>query len=93
MASECGSGLTDSSKSGLAQTLLLNVCGAPKAQFGHIVPRALTCPFGKSQTPHFGGLRHPGLARWEQPFDGNKARMSKKTKDPARRQGWRRRCF
>jgi hypothetical protein len=38
----------------LAQTLLLNVCDAPKAQVGEIVPLAPTCPFGTSQTPHFG---------------------------------------
>jgi hypothetical protein len=38
----------------LAQTLLLNVCDVPKAQFGQIVALALTCPFGTSQTPHFG---------------------------------------
>jgi hypothetical protein len=36
---------------GLAQTLLLNVCDAPKAQVRQIVPLALTCPFGTSQTP------------------------------------------
>ena len=36
---------------GLRQTLLLNVCDAPKAQFGQIVPLALACPFGTSQTP------------------------------------------
>jgi hypothetical protein len=39
---------------GLAQTLLLNVCDAPKTQFGQIMPNALTCPFGTSQTPQFG---------------------------------------
>ena len=39
---------------GLAQTLLLNVCDAPKAQFRQIVPLALTCPFGTSQTPQDG---------------------------------------
>jgi len=47
-------------QSGLAQTLLLNVCDAPKAQAGQIV--ALTCPFGTSQTPDFRGLRHPQRA-------------------------------
>jgi hypothetical protein len=39
---------------GLAQTLPLNVCDAPQAQFGQIVPLGLTCPFGTSQTPEFG---------------------------------------
>jgi hypothetical protein len=39
---------------GLAQTLPLNVCDAPKAQFGQIVPYGLTCPFGTPQTPHIG---------------------------------------
>ena len=39
---------------GLAQTLLLNVCDAPKAQVGQIVRLALTCPFGTSQTPEIG---------------------------------------
>jgi len=32
----------------------LNVCDAPKAQFGQVVPLGLTCPFGTSQTPHTG---------------------------------------
>ena len=54
--------MTDSSKIGLAQKLLLNVCSAPKAQFGHIVRQALTCPFGTPQTPHSRGLRQPRLA-------------------------------
>ncbi len=39
---------------GLAQTLFLNVCDAPKAQVGQIVPLGRTCPFGTSQTPYFG---------------------------------------
>jgi hypothetical protein len=39
---------------GLAQTLLLNVGDAPKAQFGQLVPLVLACPSGTSQTPHFG---------------------------------------
>ena len=47
---------------GLAQTLPLNVCDAPKAQFGQIVLLGLTCPFGTSQTPDVRGLRHPGMA-------------------------------
>ncbi len=52
----------DSVKScGLAQTLLLNVCDAPKAQFGQIVPLALACPFGTSQTPHVGVCASPAL--------------------------------
>jgi len=38
----------------LAQTLPLNVCDASQAQFGQIVPIALTCPFGTSQTPTAG---------------------------------------
>ncbi len=38
----------------LAQTLYLNVCDAPEAQFGQSGPPALTCPFGTSQTPHVG---------------------------------------
>jgi len=46
-------------QSGLAQTLPLNVCDAPKAQAGEVVPLALTCPFGTSQTPDTKGLRHP----------------------------------
>ena len=32
----------------------MNVCDAPKAQFGQIVPLVLACPFGTSQTPDFG---------------------------------------
>jgi len=43
----------------LAKTLYLNVCDAPKAHFGRFRPPALTCPFGISQTPYRGGLRHP----------------------------------
>ena len=39
---------------GLAQTLFLNVCDAPKAQFGQIVSLALTCPSGTSQTQYPG---------------------------------------
>ena len=49
--------------------LPLNVCDAPKAQFGQIVPPGLTCPFGTSQgsknqggayvTPYFGGMYAP----------------------------------
>ena len=50
---------------GLAQTLLLNVCDARKAQFGQIVPLALACPFGTSQTPHFGVCASPGATRIE----------------------------
>ncbi len=53
---------------GLAQTLPLNVCDAPKAHFGQIVPLALTCPFGTSQTPHFGVCASLGAAR----IDGTK---------------------
>jgi hypothetical protein len=47
----------------LAQTLPLNVCGAPKAQVGQIVPLALTRPFETSQTPRFGvcAYRHGWL--------------------------------
>jgi hypothetical protein len=41
-------------KGGLAQTLLLNVCDAAKAQFGQIAPRPPACPFGTLQTPHIG---------------------------------------
>jgi hypothetical protein len=43
----------------LAQTLLLNVCDAPKAQFAQIVPPVLSCPFGTSQTPYFGVCANP----------------------------------
>ncbi len=32
----------------LAQTLLVNVCDAPKAQAGQVVRLALTCPLGAS---------------------------------------------
>ena len=39
---------------GLAQTVLLNVCDAPKAQAGESALLAPTCPFGRSQTPHPG---------------------------------------
>jgi hypothetical protein len=39
---------------GLAQTLPLNVCDAPKAHVGQFVTIALTCPFGTSQTPQIG---------------------------------------
>ena len=47
---------------GLAQTLLLNVCDAPKAQVGQFVPTALAYPFGTSQIPYFGvcAIRHAG---------------------------------
>ncbi len=48
---------------GLAQTLLWNVCDAPKAQFGQFMTIALTCLFGTSQTPQIGGLRQPGLPK------------------------------
>jgi hypothetical protein len=44
---------------GLAQTLLLNVCDPPKAQFDQYMMIAVTCPFGTSQTPQIGGLRQP----------------------------------
>jgi len=45
----------DKSKSpGLAQTLLWNVCDAPKAQGRQIAPLVLTCPFETSQTPTSG---------------------------------------
>jgi hypothetical protein len=54
---------------GLAQTLLLNVCDAPKAQFGQTMRHALACPFGTSQTPQFWGLRQP---------DGIKTRGTKR---------------
>jgi hypothetical protein len=43
---------------GLAQTLSLNVCDAPKAHAGQIA-RWPECPFGTSQTPNVRGLRHP----------------------------------
>jgi hypothetical protein len=43
----------------LAQTLLLNVCDAPKAQACQVVPLVLACPFGTSQTSDIRGLRHP----------------------------------
>jgi hypothetical protein len=42
---------------GLAQTLLLNVCDAPKAQFGQLVPLATTCPSWTSETPYLGVSR------------------------------------
>ena len=38
----------------LSQTVPLNVCDAPNAQVGQIVPLALTCPFGASQTRYLG---------------------------------------
>ncbi len=47
-------------KSWLAQTLRVNVCDAPKAQFGQIVPLALACPFGSSQT-HTSGSAPAGI--------------------------------
>ena len=43
---------------GLAQTLLLNVHDAPKAQARQFVPLVLACPFGTSQTPNIKGPRH-----------------------------------
>jgi hypothetical protein len=47
----------------MAQTLLLNVCDAPKAQFSWVGPEILTCPFGTSQTPNFGVCASPRTAR------------------------------
>ena len=49
-------------QSGLARTLLLNVCDAPGAQAGQALVLDLACPFGTSQTPDFRGLRHPQRA-------------------------------
>jgi hypothetical protein len=74
-------------RNGLAQTLPLNVCDAAKAQFGGIVPIALTCPFGTSQTLHIGVCAIREWSGWglkpivEKCFWANKARMSMKTKD------------
>jgi len=55
----CWGELAEQEPVGVAQTMLLNVCDAPQAQFGQIAPLALACPFGTSQTPHTGGLRRP----------------------------------
>jgi hypothetical protein len=55
---------------GLARTLLLNTCHAPKGQFGQVVPLALTCPFGTSQTPHIGVCASPNGV--EVLFEGTK---------------------
>ena len=44
---------------GLAQTLPLDACDAPKAQAGQIVPRAPACPFGTSQTRSFRACANP----------------------------------
>ena len=38
----------------LAQTLVLNVCDAPKARVGEIVQLAPTCRLETSQIPHVG---------------------------------------
>ena len=46
---------------GPAQTLLLNVCDAPKAQFSQVVPLTLTCPFGRHRSPHTSGSAPAGL--------------------------------
>ena len=46
---------------GPAQTLLLNVCDAPKAQFSQVVPLTLTCPFGRHRRPHTSGSAPAGL--------------------------------
>jgi hypothetical protein len=65
---------------GLAQTLLLNVCDAPKAQVGQIAPRVPTCLFETSQTPHIGVCAIPkGVT--ESCFSTNDPGMSMKTKD------------
>jgi hypothetical protein len=47
----------------------LNVCDAPQAQFGQIVPLGLTCPFGTSQTPHTGVCAIRDWHRWELKID------------------------
>jgi hypothetical protein len=46
---------------GLGQTLLLDFCDAPESQVGQIMPHALTCPFGTSQTPQVRGPRQPAV--------------------------------
>jgi hypothetical protein len=74
---------------GLAQTLPLNVCDAPKAQVGQIALPAQACPFGTSQTLYFGVcaiLRQPTWSELESAFCGNKARMFMKTKERLRNQ-------
>jgi len=51
----------ENAKFRVAQTLLLNVCDAPKAQAGQLVLLASACPFGTSQTPGNGvcAIRRP----------------------------------
>jgi hypothetical protein len=39
--------------------IAVDICDAPEAQAGEVVPLVLTCPFGTSQTPDTPGLRHP----------------------------------
>jgi hypothetical protein len=66
---------------GLAQTLPLNVCDAPKAQAGQIAPKALNVPSGhrRRQTSGVCAIRRSRNCR-------NKARMSMKTKERLRNQ-------
>jgi hypothetical protein len=66
---------------GLAQTLPLNVCDAPKAQAGQVLPLALTVPSGhrRLRTSGVCAIRRLQNCR-------NKARMSMKTKERSRNQ-------
>jgi len=65
--------------SGLAQTLLFNVCDAPKAQLGQIVLLAPARPFATSQTPQSGVCGSLGAVA-ESCFSTNDPGMSMKTK-------------
>jgi hypothetical protein len=56
---------TFATRNGLAQTLPLIVCDAPKAQVGQIVPLDLTCPFGTSRTPHIGVCAIQEWSGWD----------------------------
>jgi len=84
---------------GLAQTLPLNVCDAPKAQAGQIAPLALNVPSGHRRVENviFISFRGP-KAHGDRPQTSgvcairrsrncrNKARMSMKTKERLRNQ-------
>jgi hypothetical protein len=54
---------------GLAQTLFVNVCDAPKAQFGQFMTNLSLWYIAD---PTRRGLRQPELAGQKQDFDGTK---------------------
>ena len=57
---------------GMAQTLLFNVCDAPKAQLGQIVSLVPARPFGTSQTPQSGVCANSPGESWKLLFAGTK---------------------